>query len=83
MKRIIATGFVTALAVVGIAGSASAAPDNAGPAEAACFGQIHKAVNAGAVGLDNVGQLVQSFEDTKGQGKNALARELAAGGFCE
>ncbi|WP_084130241.1 hypothetical protein [Demequina sp. NBRC 110055] len=77
MKRIIATGFITAIAMVGFAGTASAAP-----ADVACFGQIHRAVNAGAVGLDNVGQLVQSF-DNKGQGKNALARELAAGGFCE
>lgn len=77
MKRIIVTGFVTALAVVGLAGTA-----NAAPADAACFGQIHKAVNAGAVGLDNVGQLVQSMEN-KGQGKNALARELAASGFCD
>ncbi|MDN4486579.1 hypothetical protein QQX10_00190 [Demequina sp. SYSU T00039] len=77
MKRIIATGFITALALVGFAGTA-----NAAPADAACFGQIHKAVNAGAVGLDNVGQLVQA-SDGKGQGKNALARELAAGGFCD
>ena len=76
MKRLIATGFITAIAVVGLAGTA-----NAAPADAACFGQIHKAVNAGAVGLDNVGQLVQSFEN-KGQGKNSLARELAASGFC-
>ncbi|WP_062295889.1 MULTISPECIES: hypothetical protein [Demequina] len=69
MKRIIATGFITALAVVGFAGTA-----NAAPADAACFGQIHKAVD--------VGPLVQSFDD-KGQGKNALARALAADGFCD
>ncbi len=83
MKRIIATGFVTALAVVGIAGTASAAPGNAGPAEAACFGQIHKDVNARELGVDNVGQLVQSFTDTKGQGKNGLARDIAASGYCD
>ncbi len=69
MKRIIATGFITAFAMVGLAGTA-----NAAPADAACFGQIHKAVD--------VGPLVQSFDD-KGQGKNSLARELAAGGFCD
>ena len=76
MKRLIAIGFITAIATVGLTGTA-----NAATADAACFGQIHKAVNSGAVGLDNVGQLVQSFEN-KGQGKNALARELAASGFC-
>ena len=74
MKRILATTSVAALAVIGFAGSASAAP-----ADAACFGQVHKAVNAGAVdGVDNVGQLVQSLraDDTYkngGQGKKALA----------
>ena len=73
MKRILATTSVAALAVIGFAGSASAAP-----ADAACFGQVHKAVNAGAAGVDNVGQLVQSLraDDTYkngGQGKKALA----------
>lgn len=72
MKRIIATGFITAIAMVGLAGTA-----NAAPADAAGFGQIHKAVNSGAVaGIDNVGQLVQMFEN-KGQGKNELARSLS------
>ncbi|WP_296667519.1 hypothetical protein [Demequina sp.] len=77
MKRIIATGFIAAIAMVGFTGTA-----NAAPADAACFGQIHKAVNAGALGIDNVGQLVQSYEN-KGQGKNATARAFAAGGFCD
>ncbi|MCU1537865.1 MAG: hypothetical protein JWP82_2216 [Humibacillus sp.] len=68
MKRIIATGFVAALAMVGFAGSASAAS-----ADAACFGQVHKTVNAGGVaGFDNVGQLVQAVGG--GQAKNALAK---------
>lgn len=68
MKRILATGSIAALAMVGFAGTASAAP-----ADAACFGQIHKLVNSGAIGLDNVGQLVQASEN-RGQGKNATAR---------
>ncbi len=71
MKRIIATGFITAIAMVGLTGTA-----NAAPADAAGFGQVHKAVNAGGFGVDNVGQLVQTFEN-KGQGKNELARSLS------
>ncbi len=52
MKRIIITGAVDAIAAVSFAGTASAAP-----ADAACFGQIHKAVNAGetAFKVENVG----------------------------
>lgn len=69
MKRILATGSIAALAMVGFAGTASAAP-----ADKACFGQVHKLVNSGGLeGLDNVGQLVQSF-DNRGQGKNATAK---------
>ena len=68
MKLIVAACSVAALASLGLA-----APANAAPAEAACFGQVHKAVNAGALGLDNVGQLVQALG---GQGKNAAARGL-------
>ena len=72
MKRMLAAGFITAIAVVGSAGAATAAP--AGPgAGAACFGQVHKAVNDGFVdGIDNVGQLVQAVEG--GQNKNATAK---------
>ncbi|MFW7413442.1 hypothetical protein [Demequina sp. SO4-18] len=73
MKRIIATGFITAIAVVGLSGTA-----NAAPADAACFGQVHKAVNAGALeadGISNVGDLVKALG---GQGKNAAAKAL----FC-
>ncbi len=71
MKRIIVTGAVSAIAAVSFAGTAGAAP-----AERACFGQVHKAVNDGFVdGIENVGQLVQSFPD-KGQGKNAVAKSL-------
>lgn len=68
MKRIFATGSIAALAMIGFAGTA-----NAAPAEAACFGQVHKLVNSGALGIDNVGQLVQSSEN-RGQGKNATAK---------
>ena len=80
MKKIIVSGAVAAIAAVSFAGSASAAPDPSGPA---CFGQTHKAVNAGAVdGVDNVGQLVrgelvESF-GKKGQGKKALVNTV----FC-
>ena len=81
MKRIIVTGAVSALAAVSFAGTASAAPS-----EAACFGQVHKQVNEGLLaelGVNNVGQLVQSdlVNDNfgkKGQGKNAAATAL----FC-
>ena len=67
MKRIFAAGAVAALAMVGFAGTA-----NAEPADAACFGQVHKLVNSGAVGVDNVGQLVKA--QGGGQNKNALAK---------
>ena len=77
MKRIITTGVVSAIAAVSFAGTASAAP--AGDNVKACFGQVHKAVNAGFA-TGNVGLLVQSFDD-KGQGKNTLARGLAPT-FC-
>lgn len=72
MKRILATGAVAALALVGSAGAAAAAPN-----DAACFGQVHKAVNTGGAvdGVDNVGQLVKAVGG--GQAKNA-----AATGFC-
>lgn len=70
MKRFLIAGSIAALAVVGFA-----APANAAPNDAACFGQIHKAVNAGAIGLDNVGQLVRA---EGGQGKNAIAKSLCS-----
>ena len=71
MKRMLAAGFVTAIALVGSAGAAAAAP-----ADAACFGQVHKAVNSGFVdGIDNVGQLVKA---QGGQGKNAIAMSVCS-----
>lgn len=73
MKRIIATGFIAALAMVGFAGTASAAP-----ADAACFGQVHKAVNSGFLAeaeIHNVGDLVKA---AGGQGKNAAATGLCS-----
>jgi uncharacterized membrane protein len=74
MKKIIIAGAVSALAAVSFAGSASAAP-----AGQACFGQIHKGVNAGEVvpGVDNVGQLLKAL-DVTGQGKKALVKD----GIC-
>lgn len=72
MKRLLATTSIAALAVVGFAGSASAAP-----ADAACFGQIHKTINTqGALGFTNVGDVVKAFG---GQGKNDIARGLCGG----
>jgi hypothetical protein len=70
MKRILTTGAVAALALLGVA-----APANAEPAGAACFGQVHKAVNDGFVpGVDNVGQLVKALGG--GKAKNATADSL-------
>ncbi len=82
MKRIIATGSVAALALVGFAGTASAEPELPfEPGTPQCFGQVHKYVNSGGLDdIDNVGQLVQSFDSKdaeigfKGQGKNATAK---------
>jgi hypothetical protein len=70
MKRILAAGSIAVLALVGSAGTASAAP-----AEAACFGQVHKSVNSGDVeGFDNVGELVRALGG--GQAKNATAKSF-------
>lgn len=74
MKRIIVSGTVAAIAAVSFAGTASAFE----PGTPQCFGQVHKAVNAGALseaGIDNVGDLVQGSEG-KGKGKNATAKSL-------
>lgn len=69
MKRILAAGSIAALAALGIS-----APADAAPADAACFGQVHKLVNSGGLdGFDNVGELVKV---AGGQGKNAAARDL-------
>ena len=71
MKRIIVTGAVAALAAVSFAGTASAFE----PGTPQCFGQVHKAVNAGALpGIDNVGQLVRALGG--GQAKNSAAQGL-------
>ena len=72
MKRILATGFIVALATLGVAGTAHAAP-----ADAACFGQVHKTINTeGALGFTNVGDVVQALG---GQGKNETARMMCGG----
>jgi hypothetical protein len=69
VKRILAVGSIAALAAFGLAAPASAAP-----AQAACFGQVHKTVNSGGLpGFNNVGELVKALG---GQGKNAAARGL-------
>lgn len=67
MKRVLVAGSIAALAALGLS-----APAGAAPAEAACFGQVHKTVNSGGLtGFDNVGELVKA---AAGQGKNAAAR---------
>ncbi len=69
MKRMFAASSIAAVAALGMA-----APASADPADAACFGQVHKTVNAGGLeGFDNVGDLVKALG---GQGKNAAARGL-------
>ena len=69
MKRILAIGSIAALAVLGFA-----APANAAPTDADCFGQVHKTINTeGYLGFTNVGEVVQAVG---GQGKNAIARGL-------
>jgi hypothetical protein len=69
MKRILATGFIAALAVLGSAGGA-----NAAPAASACFGQVHKTINTqGALGFTNVGDVVKAIG---GQGKKETARSI-------
>lgn len=69
MKRILATGAIVAFAVFGLAGTA-----NAAPADAACFGQVHKTINTdGALGFTNVGDVVKAIG---GQGKNDTARGI-------
>ena len=71
MKRILAAGSLAVLATVGLATTASAAP-----ADAACFGQVHKLVNSGGLpGIDNVGQLVTAVG-------GGLAKNAAAETFC-
>ena len=75
MKRMLAAGAITALALIGTAGTASAAADLEGPD---CFGGVHKAVNAGFIpGVDNVGQLVKAAGG--GQAKNAAATGICGG----
>jgi hypothetical protein len=67
MKRILVAGAVAAFAVVGFSSTA-----NAAPADAACFGGVHKLVNSGGLdGIDNVGQLVGALGG--GQNKNMTA----------
>ena len=69
MKRILATGFIVALATFGVAGTAHATPADAG-----CFGQVHKTINTeGALGFTNVGDVVTAVG---GQGKKEIAMGL-------
>ena len=72
MKRILVAGSIAALALVGSAGTATAAPS-----ASACFGQVHKTINTeGALGFTNVGDVVKALG---GQGKNDTARGICAG----
>jgi hypothetical protein len=82
MKKIIGIAAASAFAIAAISAPVAAAPN-----ENACFGQVHKAVNAGAIadafGPTNVGELVQSelaaSFGMKGQGKNAIAKGVCDG----
>ena len=75
MKRILAIGAIAALSIFGFAGSASAAP-----ADAACFGQVHKTINTvGALGFTNVGDVVQAVG---AQTKNDRSEERRVGKEC-
>jgi hypothetical protein len=70
MKRILAIGSIAALSIFGFAGSATAAP-----ADAACFGQVHKTINTeGYAGFTNVGEVVQALGG--GQAKNDAAKGI-------
>jgi len=72
MKRILASGFIAALATLGVAGTAHAAP-----ADAACFGQVHKTINTeGALGFTNVGDVVKAVG---GQTENEIATGICGG----
>jgi hypothetical protein len=75
MKRMLVATSIAALALLGSAGTASAAADLEGPD---CFGGVHKAVNAGLIpGVANVGQLVKAAGG--GQAKNAAATGICGG----
>ena len=72
MKRMLVAGSIAALALLGSPGVAQAAP-----ADASCFGGIHKAINTPTPWVStNVGQLVKSVG---GPAKNAAATELCGG----
>jgi hypothetical protein len=72
MKRMLVATSIAALALLGSAGAAKAAPN-----DAACFGGIHKAINTQSLlGLDNVGQAVKALG---GPGKNATATAACGG----
>jgi hypothetical protein len=69
MKRILTIGAIVAVSIFGLSGSA-----NAAPADAACFGQVHKTINTvGALGFTNVGDVVKAIG---GQGKNDTAHSV-------
>ena len=75
MKRMLIAGSIAALALLGSPGAAQA-----DPADASCFGGVHKRVNTGDLGallmIDNVGQLVKT---EGGPGKNAIAASVCGG----
>ena len=77
MKKTLGIVAASAFALAAISAPVAAGKDKGiDPGEPYCFGQVHKAVNAGALtGIDNVGQLVQALGG--GQEKNAAAK-----GFC-
>jgi uncharacterized membrane protein len=76
MKKTIGIVATAAFAIAAVSAPVAAKDKGIDAGEPYCFGQVHKAVNAGALdGIDNVGQLVKALGG--GQDKNA-----AANGFC-
>ena len=76
MKKTLGIIAASAFAIAAISAPVAAGKDKGIDAgEPYCFGQVHKAVNAGALpDIDNVGQLVKALGG--GQVKNATAQSF-------
>jgi hypothetical protein len=77
MKKTFGIIAASAFAIAAISGPVAAAP-SVDPGAPYCFGQVHKAVNAGFLSpeINNVGQLVGALGG--GQAKNAVAKSLCS-----
>ena len=78
MKKTLGIVAASALAI-----GAFGAPAAAAPAEAACFGQVHKILNTSTsvevVGVATVGSVNDVVRAFGGPGKNGAARAICAG----